>query len=484
MLEQKVFEDIAERTGGGLWICVTGPVRTGKSALIGCLARALVLPHAEESAGRACAEALPPTGEGRTVRTLSPVNVPEEAVQIPLAGGGELGVRFTECVGFPADGAEFGEEGAPQVVLPFSGGLPFGQAADALARRTGNAALLVTSDGSVTQLAREALAAAEEGAVRALRAAEKPFVILVNSRAPRGEACGQVCAALAERYGVPALPFDCEKAGEEEISELFERLLFEFPVTRIDFDLPGWLCTLPEDSPAVAEALGSIRAVCEKIVRLGDGALVERMFEGSDRFASPASGELFPGSGRARYAVSAREGTFYKVLGEACGAEIADDVQLMAYMRSLGKAKAFYDKFASALRAADESGYGVVLPGEEDLSLEPPEAIRQGGRSALRLKARAGSYHLIRVEVESEAVPVIGDAARSEEIVRGMLEQYEKDADGLWNTELFGRTFKDMVREGLDVRAGSMPEEVRKKMRRTIRRIVNEGRGGVICILL
>lgn len=215
-----------------------------------------------------------------------------------------------------------------------------------------------------------------------------------------------------------------------------------------------------------------------------DCALAEHMFDGSEVFENPSAGEMRLGEGRARYSIAAKEGVFHKVLSEECGTDVSDDVRLMAYVRSLSKAKAFYGRFSDAVRTADEYGYGIALPAEGDIVLEAPEPCRQGARSGIKLRASAGTYHVVKVNVKSEASPVIGDAARSEEIVRGMIENYEKDPETLWNTELFGRTFKDMVREGLDSKAGGMPEDVRKKMRRTITRIVNEGRGGVICILL
>lgn len=491
MMDREVYEDIAERTGGDIYIGVVGPVRTGKSTFIRKFSEKMILPHMQDGAARQeFTDELPQAGQGRTVMTTEPKFVPANAAKVDISENASVRIRLIDCVGFPAEGAIFDEEGKPRMVsTPWSDApMPFGEAAklgtQKVIREHATVAVFVTTDGTVADLARENYVAAEEQTARELKSGGKPFVILVNSRAPHGADCERVREALEEKYGAPAIAFDCERASEEDFADVLERILFEFPVTCIDFDLPDWMCTLPEDSAIVAEALDKIREVSAKIVHMRDCALAEHMFDGSELFENPSAGTLLLGEGRARYAIPEKEGLFYKVLSSECGADICDDVRLMAYVRSLGEAKTFYEKFASALRSADESGYGIVLPGEGDLSLEPPETVHQGARSGIRLRASAGTYHIVRVDVKSEATPVIGDAARSEEIVRGMIENYERDPESLWNTELFGRTFKDMVREGLDAKAGSMSEEVRRKMRRTMTRIVNEGRGGVICILL
>lgn len=491
MLDRELYEDIAARTGGNIYIGVVGPVRTGKSTFIRRFAETMILPAMQDGAARTeLTDELPQAGEGRAVMTTEPKFVPANAARVSIAENAAVNIRLIDCVGFPAEGAVTGEDGKPRMVTtPWSDApMPFEEAAALGTRKVihdhATIAVLITTDGSVAGIPRENYIAAEERTAKELNAGGRPYVILVNSRSPRGAECEQVRANLEQKYGVPALAFDCERAQEEDFADVLERVLFEFPVAELDFDLPDWLRTLPEDCAIVAEALDKIRETSAKISRMRDCRIAESMFDGSEVFENPSAGILSLGEGKAHYAISAKEGLFYKVLSDECGADISDDVRLMAYVRSLGKAKGFYEKFASACKSADEVGYGIVMPREEDLVLEAPEAARQGARSGIRLKASAGTYHIVKVDVKSEAYPVIGDAARSDEIVRGMIENYEKDPEALWNTELFGRTFKDMVREGLDVKAGGMPEEVRRKMRRTITRIVNEGRGGVICILL
>ena len=491
MMNHEVYEDIAERTGGDIYIGVVGPVRTGKSTFIRRFAERMILPDMKEDNARAVlTDELPQAAEGRTVMTTEPKFVPGKAAKVEIGENASVNIKLIDCVGFPVDGAIPEEDGKPRMVTtPWSDApMPFEAAAELgtqkVIREHATIAIVVTTDGTVADIPRESYARAEERTVRELKAIGKPFVILVNSRTPKGKACEAVRAALESKYGVPALSFDCEHAEAEDFSEALEKILFEFPVVCLDFDLPEWMRTLPEDRAVIPEALQKIREASANIVHMRDCAHLEHMFDGSEVFENPSAGEIMPGEGKAKYKICAKEGLFYRVLSEECGADISDDFRLMAYVRSLGAAKAFYEKFHRACEEADEYGYGVVMPSESELELEAPESVKLGGRSGIRLKGSAGTYHIVRVDVKSESTPVIGDAARSEEIVRGMIESYEKDPDGLWNTELFGRSFKDMVREGLEGKAGGMPEAVRKKMRRTITRIINEGRGGVICILL
>ncbi|HIY78587.1 MAG TPA: stage IV sporulation protein A [Candidatus Borkfalkia excrementavium] len=491
MLNREVYEDIAERTGGDIYIGVVGPVRTGKSTFIRRFAEQMILPNMQESGRKSVlTDELPQAAEGRTVMTTEPKFVPGEAARVSLSENASVNVKLIDCVGFPVDGAVPEEDGKPRMVsTPWSDTpMPFADAAELgtqkVIREHATIAVMVTSDGTIADIPRSAYITAEERTVRELKGIGKPFVILLNSRKVDSPEVSAMCASLEQKYGAPVLPFDCEHADAEGFSSVLESVLFEFPVVSIDVKIPEWMRVLPEDNAMISEALEKIRSVSAGIFKMRDCSCMEHVFDGSEYFESTVSGTLRPGEGRAEYEVTAKEGLFYRVLSEECGADISDDFRLMAYVKSLGAAKAFHDKFESALRDADESGYGIVMPAESDLVLGSPELTRQGGRCAIRLKADAGSYHIIRVDVHSEVSPVVGDAAHGEEIVKGMLESYEKDPETLWNTDLFGRTFKDMVREGLDSKAGGMPEGVRKKMKRTVTRIVNEARGGVICILL
>lgn len=370
-------------------------------------------------------------------------------------------------------GAAFAEGESVRAELAESGVSVAEYASAELSQNCG-CAVLVTSDGSFGRPRGEVIPE-EEAAVRSLRACGVAFIIVVN-----GSSGGELCGALEEKYGCAAFAVNC--AGESDYSAVEEGMLFSLPVASLEIDLPEWMCVLPAESKIISEILEKVRAVSPKICCARDCSLMESAFAEGNVYCEAS--EVNPASGCAHYSFAAKEGMFYSVLSEECGAEITDDLRLMAYMHSLKDAKKFYDKFRGALASAEESGYGVVYPKEEDMVLQPPELVQRGGRTSVRLKADASSYHLIKIDVHSEVCPVSGESARSEEIARGIVESYEKDPEALWNTDMFGKTFKDMVRGGLDEKLGNMPEDARGKLRKAVTRIVNEGKGGVICILL
>lgn len=342
---------------------------------------------------------------------------------------------------------------------------------------TGNAAVLLASDGTANG-ARSDTVAQEESLAARLHAEGIPFVILVNSAAPQSEECEDLRRALQEKYGAPALSCNCKQ--QREYDDLFEKLLLRFPARRLDFTIPEWLRVLPEDSAIVAKLIEHIREIAAKVSCMEDCPAIAEAFSDGDMYCESLESDLSQGTVCCKLA--AREGLFHRVLGEECGEELSDELQLMSYVRGLREAKQFYEKYGAAFRRAEECGYGISRPQEEELKLQPPQVYRKGSRSGVKLSADACTYHIIKVDVHSEISPVAGEAARGEELARGIVESYEKDPQALWNTDMFGKTFKEMVREGLQEK--TVPEDARGKLRRAVTRIVNEGKGGVICILL
>lgn len=327
-----------------------------------------------------------------------------------------------------------------------------------------------------------ALIAAEDAAcgeqADALRRAGIPFAAVLVHGAPSSEECAALCGALREKCGVPFCAVQGE--GEGDAEEMLSCLLSAFPLLRADIDLPAWMCALPEDSETLSALLASVRAAAPKLSCMADCPALEEALSEGDVYCEGY--EADPAAGTVRYRLAAREGAFHRVLSAECGEDLSDDVRLMAYVRSLREAKAFRDAFSSAFARAKAEGYGIVQPAEGEMEFRPPELIRRGGRCGVRLSADAPSYHIVRVDVHSEVTPVTGDSARGEEIAKGIVEGYERDAQALWNTDMFGKTFREMLREGLNEK--TVPEDARGKLRRALTRIVNEGRGGVICILL
>lgn len=492
MFNNQIYEDIARRTGGDIYVGVVGPVRTGKSTFIRKFAEQLLLPNMEDANKRAVLkDELPQAAEGKTVMTTEPKFVPGEAVNVAVKENANVRMRLIDCVGFMVEGAQGAtEDGKPRLVsTPWSDApIPFDKAAETgtqkVIRDHSTIGVLVTCDGSVAGIDRNGYIAAEERTVNELKGIGKPFVTVLNCREPHSEQSEILRAALEEKYGVPVVAINLEKADGDTLLGVLERVLFEFPVTSVDFKIPVWMQALPAESRLISETLIRIKAVAGNVRKMRDCSLFETMFGAEDSLENPVSVSLKLGEGRAEVELIAKEGVFYSTLSEECGENIADDFALMRYVKELKEAKTCYDKFKHALASAEETGYGVVTPAEEDLVLEAPDMVRQGKGCGIRLKGNAATYHIMKIDVKSNVNPVLGTASGSEELVKGMLEKYEVDPESLWSTDLFGKTFRDMVKEGLNAKVYAMPEDAKRKMRRTVTRIVNEGRGGVICILL
>ncbi len=483
-----VYEDVAKRTGGDIFIGVVGPVRTGKSTFVKKFMQELVLPSIDEGKRRRATDELPQSAAGRTVMTTEPKFVPEEAAEIKIKDA-VARIRLIDCVGFPVEGAAgFEEEGQPRLVkTPWDDSpMPFHVAAEEGTRRVvrdhATVAVLVTTDGSVAGIERDAYLPAEEEAYRELKAGGKPFVILLNCKNPA--ASQSLAASLEEKYGVPVIAENIEEMGQEALEGTIERILYEFPVLSIDVDIPDWMRCLDAETPIISELLAGIRAVAPKIVKMSDCALLDTVFAESERLKPPASLLLDAATGKARCRVEAQDGVFLKVLGEQCGADIGDEFALMSYVVGLGEAKRVYERVGKAFADAQEYGYGIVPPELPEMSLAEPKLVKKSGRVGVNLHADAPSYHIIRVDVSGEVSPAVGDREQSEAFLKRINEEMATDSDRVWSTNMFGRTLKEMLGEELSVKNRSMGETVQKKMRKTVTRIVNEGKGGVICILL
>lgn len=483
-----VYEDIATRTGGDIFIGVVGPVRTGKSTFVKRFMQELVLPSVEGEKRKRYVDELPQSGSGKTVMTTEPKFVPEEGANIG-AGRVTARVRLVDCVGFPVEGAAgFEEDGNPRLVrTPWDENpVPFHEAAregtQRVIRDHSTIAVLMTTDGSVTGIDRAAYEAGEEEARRELNVSGKPYIIVLNCKDPA--AADGLRASLEEKYSAPVVAANVEELSAEGFSSLLERILYEFPVLSVDVELPDWMRVLDADSPLIAEALAGIREVAPKISKMSDCALLDTLYADSERLLPPTNVNLDAATGKAVCTIRAKEGTFYSVLGETCGEEIKDDFALMNYCASLAEAKRVYGRVGQAFEDAREFGYGIVPPEAAEMSLSDPKVEKKGGRVGVNLRADAPSYHIIRVDVSGEVRPALGTQEQSEAFVKQISENLQTDPEGVWNTSMFGRTLKEMLGEELFVKNRSMGETVRKKMRRTVTRIVNEGKGGVICILL
>ena len=492
MEQTNLYRDIASRTDSDIYIGVVGPVRTGKSTLITRFMEQLVMDRIDNARKRErVRDELPQSGSGRTIMTTQPKFVPGEAVSVQFAPDAAANVRLVDCVGYLVPGAMGTQEDeAPRMVkTPWSErDMPFEEAAEIGTRKViaehSTIGLVVTTDGSFTDIPRSAYVEAEERVVRELKGLEKPFVVILNVADPQDAGARALRTSLQEQYGVPVLLKNVREMDVEDIQDVLMQVLQEFPLREVRVGLPAWALALDDQHWLLQELVGRVREAARPGMRVRESGEIARAFDDSP-YALPAvrSGADL-GRGEVGYDLPLREGLFNRILGEHCGTQIRSDAHLLRLMKELVEAKREYDHVAQALASVRETGYGLVAPGMEELRLSDPEIVRQGNHFGVRLKASAPSLHMIRVDIETEVSPVVGTEQQSEELVQYLLEGFEQDPAKIWSTNLFGKSLDDLMREGLSTKLMRMPPDVQEKVRQTLSRIINEGNGGMICILL
>ncbi len=492
MEKYDLYRDIAERTDGDIYIGVVGPVRTGKSTLIKRIMDLLVLPNIENEFKRERSrDEMPQSGAGRTIMTTQPKFVPNEAVQVSLQENANLNIRMVDCVGYMVKGAMGHMEGdTPRMVRSpwFDYDIPFEEAAEIGTRKVitdhSTIGLVVTTDGSITEIPRSNYVEAEERVVQELKELNKPFIIVLNSKTPDDEDTIKLKGGLEEKYDVPVLVLDVLNLDEEDIHSILSHALFEFPITEIQVDVPKWVLSLEDDHWLIKYVMDAAREASQEAYRIRDVDIFGKSLEESEYMDRPKIDNIDLGTGNVAIRMDAKPDLFYKVLGEECGYEIKGDYQMIGLMKELAYAKREYDRMAEALRDVRNTGYGLVPPTMDELSLEEPEIIKQGGRFGVRLRASAPSLHLIRADIETEVSPIVGTEKQSEELVRYLLDEFESDPSKLWASNIFGKSLHELVTEGLSNKLTRMPEDAQFKIQETLQRIINDGSGGLICIIL
>ena len=487
----QIYDDIKERTNGDIYIGVVGPVRVGKSTFITQFMQKLVLPNiSEKNSKERTIDELPQSADGKTIMTTQPHFVPNEAVKIKVANA-EMSVRMIDCVGYLISGAMGHVEGEkPRLVkTPWTENeIPFEEAAslgtDKVIKEHSTIGIMVTTDGSVTDIARSNYIEAEEKVVSELKAVGKPFVIVLNSAHPQANETKKLASSLKEKYDVPVIALNALELKDDDVDKVFENLLMEFPVRSIRISMPSCLKALSFDNPIISEIAGEMRNLGSKINRLSDADKNQIAFAESDNFDAITYSNIQAGEGVVKFNVIPKEGLFYKVLSNECGIEIGSDYELLCNIKDLAKAKIEYDKLKDALDQVKESGYGVVEPSSTDFELGQPEIIKQGSRYGVKIKATAPSLHIMRVDVETEVTPLVGSEDQSEDLAKNIVDQFESDPEAIWQTNILGRSLAELVEDNINSKLVMMPAEAQRKMRKTLTRIVNEGKGGVICILL
>lgn len=487
-----LFKDIVERTGGDIYIGVVGPVRAGKSTFVKKFMELMVIPNIPDSNERLRAkDELPQSGAGRTITTAEPKFIPSEAIEITIKDNIKFRVRLVDNVGYSVRGAlGYEDENGPRMVTTpwFEEEIPFQEAAEIGTRKVieehSTLGLVVTTDGTVTEIPRENYVPAEERIVEELKSIGKPFVIVLNTAQPYDEKTKDIKEILESKYDVPVLPVDCVNMDVEDIYKILEEVLYEFPIMEINISIPDWIQALEKEHWLRQKFEEAIKDTVKDIKRLRD---MEKTLEVSkiyDFIEKVQLKEMNLGSGVAEVLMDVRKDLFYQVLSEFSDMTITGEKDLLQIMGEMTEAKKAYDKVAKALEDVQKVGYGIVPPQLDEMTLEEPEIIRQGGRFGVKLKAVAPSIHMIRTDINAEVSPIIGTERQSEELINYLMSEFESDPSKLWETNLFGKSLNDLVREGIQNKLLNMPESAQGKIQETLQRIVNEGSGGLICIIL
>lgn len=492
MEHRSIYSDIAERTQGDIYVGVVGPVRTGKSTFIKRFMDTLVLPNIPGEAQRERAvDELPQSSAGRTIMTTEPKFIPEEAVEIRLPENSSFRVRMIDCVGYIVPSSLGYIEGdKPRMVHTpwFDHEIPFNMAAEIGTQKVisehSTIGLVITTDGSISDIPREEYEEAEERVVTELKELHKPFVVLLNCMYPQTDNARSLAAALSEKYGVPVLPINCLELTETEIKEILTQVLFEFPICEISVDLPPWLVSLPQEHWLRAAVYTAVNTAAGQMSLVRDVSLLTEELGQCEYITGAMVSSMRLGEGSAWISVTVHNDLFYKILAEKTGLQIEGEQDLMRCMAELAKIKGEYERLQNALDEVEATGYGIVMPGINELTLEEPEIVRQGGRYGVRLCASAPSIHMLKANIRTEVAPIVGSESQSEELVKYLLQEFEEDPTKIWDSNIFGKSLNELVNEGLRGKLNHMPTDARMKMQETLERVINEGCNGLICIIL
>ena len=486
---EHIYEDIAKRTGGNIYIGVVGPVRTGKSTLIKRIMEELVIPGIEDPYRKERArDELPQSGSGRMIMTSEPKFVPEEAVEISPDERSPMRVRMIDSVGYMVDGAvgAMDENGPRMVTTPwFDYEIPMTEAAELGTKKVMqehcSIGLVVTTDGSVTDIPREDYLTAERHAIRDMAATGKPFLVVINSREPRGQQAKDVKAYIRKEFGLDAMIADCQALDTEGIGSLLQAILYAFPMEELRVHLPRWMDVLEWDHPVKAALYQGLLERAGMVNNLGQAEQALAGIGELDAVEDYTLRSVDPGTGTVTCVVTFPEEIFYEILSSKAGMTIRTDGELLNILIELADIKREYDKISDALTAVKATGYGVVMPAAGEMILEKPEMLRKGGAYGVKMKAAAPSIHMMRVDIDTEIAPLVGDEKQSRDLMQYLTEE---SPEKLGETNIFGKSVYDLLQEGLTAKVLRLPEEVRGKFRGTLSRIVNEGATGLVCLIL
>ncbi len=492
MKAENLYKNIAARTGGDIYIGVVGPVRTGKSTFIKRTFEKLIIPDMVQGADlERMIDELPQSSAGRTIMTTEPKFVPEKAVQLDLDQKLNVRIRMVDCVGYivPSSLGYFEDEAPRMVKTPwFNDEIPFNMAAEIGTRKVitdhSTIGIVVTSDGSINDIPREEYEEAEERVIDELKQLKKPFVVLLNCVYPESAAAKSMSEELSLKYKVPVLAINCLELDEEEIKTILSTVLYEFPISRIDVQCPSWFSGLSAECGYKAELAAYLKKSAQDFFCLRHVESFAASIGEFQNVTQVSILDLNPSCGRATVSLKLSESLFYEQVSEVTGMEIKTDSGLISTLRELALLKKKYEKFETALKEVDNTGYGIVMPGIDELTLEEPEIMKQGGKYGVRLKASAPSIHMMKADITTEVAPIVGSEKQSEDLILYLLKEFEESPAKIWESNIFGTSLNELVNEGLRSKLTHMPHEARMKLQQTLERIINEGCSGLICIII
>lgn len=492
MVKNDIYTDIAKRTDGDIYIGIVGPVRTGKSTFIKRFMEQLVIPNIESDFRRERAvDELPQSAAGKTIMTTEPKFIPEEAAEVVVGENARFNVRLIDCVGYIVPSSiGYIENEAPRMVMTpwFSEEVPFNMAAEVGTRKVitehSTIGLVITTDGSISDIPRSEYEESEQRVISELKSINKPFVVLLNCVDPKSGQTAELCASMSEKYGTPVMPVNCLDLNGEDIENILKQVLFSFPVKEINISMPKWITELPKGHWLKNEIFDTIREAAKDVKTVRDArGIVDKVRRCEDITYSDVR-NIDLGKGSTDISVTLKSELFYRILGETTGIEIKSESDLLPLLKKLTDIRRSYEKIENALREVDATGYGIVMPTIDELTLEEPEIVRQGGKYGVKLRASAPSIHMMKANIITEVSPIVGSEKQSEELVMYLLRDFEENPGKIWESNIFGKSLHELVNEGLHNKLYRMPVDARLKLQETLERIINEGCGGLICFIL